>query len=63
MIPTQAVGAIHRLAWAITEAEAEELVQEAIRRGADPDDALDALALWRQMRAEDVTVIETGAES
>lgn len=54
MIPSTAVGALHRLAWCTDETEAAELVQEAIRRGADPDDALDALDLWRRIRAEDV---------
>lgn len=57
MIPPRAVGAIHRLAWATTEDQAAALIAEAIGRGCNPDDADEALALWRQMRAEDVQVI------
>ena len=60
MIPGSAVGAIHRLAWITDEAEAEATVQEAIQRGASVDDALDALALWRRMRAASVTRVYTG---
>lgn len=51
MIPGGAVGAIHRLAWADNEAEARDLIVEAIQRGADVEEALTALNLWRQVQA------------
>lgn len=54
MIPGSAVGAIHRLAFVITEDDAQALIAEAIRRGATPEDAATALALWRTVRAADV---------
>jgi hypothetical protein len=41
------------------ETEAADLIAEAIDRGADPDDAADALALWRKTRAADVTRLYT----
>ena len=53
-----AAGAIHRLAWTTTEAEAMALVAQAVLRGASPDEAHEALGLWRQLRREDVQTLE-----
>jgi hypothetical protein len=51
VIPGSAVGAIHRLAFVLTEDDAQALIAEAIRRGATPEDADVALKLWRTARA------------
>ena len=57
----QAVGPIHSLAWAMTEADAMALITEAVLRGASPDEAHDAMRIWRQIRREDVTTIRSNA--
>lgn len=52
MIPGGAVGPIHRLAWVTDEDDAQALIVESIQRGAGVGEALDALRLWRSMRAD-----------
>jgi len=54
-----ATGPIARLAWATTEADAMALITEAVLRGASPDEARDAFGIWRQIRREDITTLET----
>ena len=56
-----ATGPISRLAYATTEADAMALITEAVLRGASPDEAHDAMRIWRQIRREDVTTIRSNA--
>ena len=56
-----ATGPIARLAYAVTEADAMALITEAVLRGASPDEAHDAMQIWRQVRREDVTTIRSNA--
>ena len=55
----ESAGPIHSLAWAVTEADAMALITEAVLRGASPDEAREAFGIWKQMRREDITTLET----
>lgn len=54
-----ATGPIHRLAWAVTEADAMALITEAVLRGANPDDARDAFRIWQTLQDRSVIRLES----
>ena len=61
MTPAFPQGAIARLAYAVTEADAMALITEAVLRGASPDEAHDAFGIWQRIRREDITTIRSNA--